>query len=61
MGLFNPAMEKAQDEQKQLTDRNIDLKITPLKNRNGIVNKTITLKFDRPILRIKDDKKGKHE
>lgn len=46
-------MEKAQEEQKQLTEREIDLKITPLKNRNGIANKTINLRFDRPLLKIK--------
>ena len=56
LGVYNPSMEKAQDEQRQLTDRTIDLKITPLKNRNGIVNKTITLEFDRPLLKIKDKK-----
>lgn len=56
LGIFNPSMEKAQDEQKQLTDRKVDLRITPLKNRNGIVNKTITLEFDRPLLKIKDKK-----
>lgn len=54
LGIFNPSMEKAQDEQKHLTDRIIDLNITPLKNRNGIVNKSIILQFDRPLLQIKD-------
>ena len=54
LGLFNPAMEKAQEEQTQLTNRTVDLQVTPLKNRNGSVNKTITLSFDRPLLKIKD-------
>lgn len=54
LGLFNPSMEKAQDEQSQLTARKVDLKVTPLKNRNGMVNKTVKFEFDRPILTIKD-------
>lgn len=56
LGIHNPSMEKAQDELKQLTDRKVDLSVTPLKNRGGLVNKTITLDFDRPLLRIKDKK-----
>jgi replicative DNA helicase len=54
LGLHNQAMEEAQEKQTQLTSRKVDLTITPLKNRNGIVNKTILLEFDRPLLRIKD-------
>ncbi len=56
LGLHNQAMEEAQDKQTQLTSRKVDLTITPLKNRNGIVNKTVTLEFDRPLLQIKDKK-----
>lgn len=56
LGLFNPSMEKAQDEQTELTSQKVDLSITPLKNRNGSVNKAITLEFDRPLLTIKDKK-----
>lgn len=56
LGLHNQAMEDAQDKQIQLTNRKVDLTITPLKNRNGIVNKTVTLEFDRPLLQIKDKK-----
>jgi replicative DNA helicase len=56
LGLHNQAMEEAQDKQTQLTNRKVDLTITPLKNRNGIVNKTVTLEFDRPLLQIKDKK-----
>ncbi len=52
LGLFNPAMEKAQAEQTQITEQNIELHVTPLKNRNGIANKTVYLSFDRPILKI---------
>lgn len=54
LGIFNPSMEDAQAEGKPLTDREIDLDITALKNRNGIANKTISLKFDRPLLKIKE-------
>jgi replicative DNA helicase len=54
LGLFNPSMQKALDEQDQILDRNVELKVTPLKNRGGIVNKTILLDFDRPLLKIKD-------
>jgi len=57
LGLFNPSMEKAQDEQKQLTDRKVKLEITPLKNRNGIVNKKAILNFDRPLLKITFEEK----
>ncbi len=57
LGIFNPSMEKANEEQKQLTDRKIDLRVTPLKNRNGLVNKNILLEFDRPVLRISDKQK----
>lgn len=56
LGLHNQAMEESQDKQTQLTSRKVDLTITPLKNRNGIVNKTVTLEFDRPLLKIKDKK-----
>lgn len=56
LGIFNPLMEKAQEEQSQLTSRKVELKVTPLKNRNGLVNKTISLEFDRPLLTIKDKK-----
>jgi len=54
LGLFNSAMEKAQETQATLTDRTVDITVTPLKNRNGIVNKAVTLEFDRPILKIRE-------
>lgn len=56
LGLHNQAMEDSQDKQTQLTSRKVDLTVTPLKNRTGIVNKTVTLEFDRPLLQIKDKK-----
>jgi replicative DNA helicase len=52
LGIFNPAMEKAHEQGSQLTDRMVDITITPLKNRNGPVNIKIPLEFDRPILTI---------
>jgi replicative DNA helicase len=57
LGIFNPSMDKAQQAQEPLMSRTVDITVTPLKNRNGIVNKSVTLKFDRPILKI-TDKKG---
>jgi DNA primase catalytic core len=57
LGLFNPVMEKALDESNQLVaSRVVELQVTPLKNRNGLVNKTVSLEFDRPTLTIKDKK-----
>ncbi len=54
LGLFNSAMEKSQEIETPINDRVVDLNVTPLKNRNGVVNKTITLEFDRPILKIRE-------
>jgi len=54
LGLFNPAMEKAQaGEPTELMDR-VDLKLTILKNRNGLVNVEETLTFNRPVLQIQE-------
>lgn len=58
LGLFNPAMEKAQDEGGQSTQDEVELKVTVLKNRNGPVNEERTLTFNRPLLTIKDKEKG---
>ena len=54
LGIFNPSMETAQEEGQQLITNVVELSITPLKNRNGVVNKPAILKFDRPILKIKN-------
>ncbi len=54
LGIYNEAMQKAQDRHETLKDRKVDLKFTILKNRNGIVNEEIILSFDRPILTIKE-------
>lgn len=54
LGLYNESMEKAQDEGKPLDSEEVDLKLTILKNRNGIVNEDVMLNFNRPLLTIKD-------
>ena len=54
IGLYNEAMEKAQDNNEILKDREVELKATILKNRNGPVNDEVTLTFDRPILKIRE-------
>ena len=59
LGLYNEAMQKAQDQEETLKESVIDLWLTILKNRNGIVNEGVTLRFDRPILTIKERHKGK--
>ena len=55
LGLYNPAMEKAQDEGERSYEDEIKLKVTVLKNRNGPVNEERTLVFNRPLLTIKDN------
>jgi DNA primase catalytic core len=53
IGLFNQAMQKAQDEQTTLAQPTADLLLTVLKNRaGGGVGQTVTLSFNRPVLRI---------
>ena len=54
IGLYNEAMEKAQDNNEILKDCEVELKATILKNRNGSVNDEVTLTFDRPILKIRE-------
>jgi len=58
LGLFNPAMEKSQDEGERTLGDEVELKVTVLKNRNGPVNEERTLIFNRPLLTIKDREKG---
>lgn len=53
LGLFNQAMQKAQDEQTSLKQAEVDLLITILKNRaGGGVGQSVTLRFNRPVLHI---------
>jgi len=54
IGLYNEAMEKAQEGETTLKDRVVTLELTILKNRDGIVNAKAELGFDRPILTLKD-------
>lgn len=54
LGIFNPAVED--DEIEKIRARVVDLTVTILKNRNGVVNEKVALKFDRPLLRITDPK-----
>lgn len=54
IGLWNDAMAIAEDRNQKITDRKVNLETVILKNRNGAVNDTETLTFDRPILTIAD-------
>lgn len=55
LGLYNEAMEKAQDRGGEFSKSDeVKLKITVLKNRNGLVNEEAILIFNRPLLTIKD-------
>jgi len=54
IGLHNDAMEKAQDREEPLTISEVDIILSILKNRNGMVNESIVLTFNRPTLKISD-------
>ncbi|MBK5102354.1 MAG: hypothetical protein JJE15_15430 [Desulfobacteraceae bacterium] len=54
LGLFNPFMEKARDEEIEVTTPEIDLRVTILKNRDGPVDVARTLKFHRPTHTIRE-------
>jgi DNA primase len=54
IGLYNEAMEKAQDQDETLTTQEVELKAIILKNRNGAVNEEVSLTFNRPILKIRE-------
>lgn len=58
LGIYNPSMERAQNEGDIINERSVDLTLTVLKNRNGAVNETIEMEFDRPILTIREKPKG---
>jgi len=53
LGVYNKAMQKARAGVK-ISDRLIDLTVSVLKNRNGSVNQDVVLRFDRPVLKIRD-------
>ena len=54
LGIYNKTMEEAQTSGTELTDKEIDLEISILKNRGGIVGKKTTLNFNRPLSLIQD-------
>lgn len=54
LGLFNPAMEKAQDGEGPTSSKTVDLNVHVLKNRNGPVNQSVSLKFDLPTFKVRD-------
>lgn len=54
IGLWNDAMAIAEDKNQKVQNRKVNLEAVILKNRNGAVNDTVDLTFDRPILTIAD-------
>ncbi len=59
IGIYNPSMERAQDEGEIVKQRSVDLTLTVLKNRNGAVSDTIEMEFDRPILTIREKQQNR--
>ena len=60
LGLYNPAMEKAQNGEDIPAGDEVELTVTVLKNRNGQVNEERSLTFNRPLLTIKDSIAGSY-
>ena len=54
LGIYNKAMQEAEDANKALEDKEISLDIKILKNRGGITGKSFELEFIRPILTLQD-------
>jgi len=54
IGLYNEALEEAEEKSTTLRDAVVDLELLILKNRDGIVNETVKLEFNRPILTLND-------
>jgi DNA primase catalytic core len=55
LALYNESVEQQEDTATQQQEsEKIELEIHILKNRNGVSNKSITLMFNRPILKISD-------
>ncbi|MCX6841644.1 MAG: toprim domain-containing protein [candidate division WOR-3 bacterium] len=52
LGLFNPAVEKAQDGGEPVKEPVVDLKVTVLRNRDGAVNESEILDFNRPLFTL---------
>lgn len=53
IGLWNEATESAAMREEKLVDRVVELEFIILKNRNGVVNRSVFFEFDRPILKIR--------
>lgn len=53
IAIYNESVEKSDTEQNYNNENiTVDFELGILKNRNGLSNKTITLQFNRPILKI---------
>jgi DNA primase catalytic core len=53
IAIYNESVENSDNEQNYTNDSGeVDFELSILKNRNGLSNKTIKLKFNRPILKI---------
>lgn len=54
LGLYNEAVDKAEEEEQPIQAREVPLKIVVLKNRTGVAGRSKMLSFDRPILKIQE-------
>ena len=54
LGVWNEAMETAQESGTMLKDNDPKIDIMVLKNRNGAVNEKANITFHRPILKIRE-------
>jgi DNA primase catalytic core len=57
LGVYNESVDKLEEEGQQ-PGREVDLEIHLLKVRGGAAGRKVTLTFDRPILKIKDNDKS---
>lgn len=53
LGLYNESVDKIEEGQQE-KGREVELKVSALKNRSGLAGSSLVLSFDRPILRITD-------
>lgn len=60
LGIYNEAMEKSEEQSTKIAARVVELEISILKNRNGLVNESVRLEFDRPILTVREKEAPKH-
>lgn len=54
IGLYNESVEETEREGQPAKAREVELKVSVLKQRGGVAGRSQVLTFDRPILRIKD-------